>query len=230
MAGLKLEITGLEALRERLLPKKVTKVLVPAINIEILAIHKFLEFEIVKQYTFPSDKRLGTVLKGKSASSLKQGANFLEQGLEYESKPVRLAEFPLKTITVAAKSRFFYKHTNGSFVMKKKNTAEAVQVLVKRSNGYKTVVGNGYGGFLQRRDTSGVDKYTGFSKPIRNKNNIYQRQQKATWLFEPIARAPIQALYGPSLSFIARSIFNKNSTVLTEKFSNNIAKVLSEKL
>jgi hypothetical protein len=230
MAGLVLEISGLEELKKNFSSERISKSVAFAVNNAILPLHQALEFEIVKDYTFPSNKRLSKVLRPKSSSSVKQGTNFIEQSLEYESKPIRLAEFALKTSIVPVKARFMMLNGKGKFVYKKKRTAEAVQVMVKKSNGYKTVVGNGNGGFLQKRDLSGKDKWTGYSKPIRKTNNIYQRLEDRTWIIEPIARTPIEALYGPSLSFVARSIFNRNSSKYNEMVTNNIREALGKLL
>jgi hypothetical protein len=230
MAGLKLEISGLAELKKNFSSEKISDSVAFAVNNAILPLHKELEFEIVKQYTFPSDKRLDKVLKPKSASSFKKGTNFIEQGLEYESRPVRLAEFDFRTSKVSVNARFLFRDADDRLRYRKKSYAEKVEVRVKKSNGYKTVVGNGFGGFLQKRDLSGKDKWLGEEKPVRKLNNIYQRKQNATWIAEPFLRAPIEVLYGPSLSFVARAIFNRNSSKYNEMVTNNIRETLGKLL
>ena len=229
MAGIKVTIDGLANLEQRLSAKNINKSLIPAVNQSILKVHSFLKNEVIKEYTFKNN--LDSVLFGGvrgATSTVTQTA--IEDGLVYEHKPVRLVQFKYNLKTVSASSRFRFIDANGRKRIKEKDKAIAVEVLIKRSNGYKTVIGNGNGGFYQGQDNSGWDKYRQKKKVIRRQSNIYMRKERDTWTDRTwdAKRTGLQVLYGPSLSQAAGSILKRPTVInrLRQQAADEIARYL----
>jgi hypothetical protein len=204
-------LSDIQKLKENYSVREINKRLSPILEQAALDIHKKLKNSISQVYAAPTS--LDSVFLGNKVRSVRSDRNSVSFDLIYDTQAIRLVDFPFRVVSVAANSRFLLLKPNGKFRLVKKKTAQAVQVLVKRSNGYKTVVGSGYGGFYQKADTSGQDKWTGLAKPIHNRSNIYERLQEATWVEEPFERAKIRPLFGPTLAKMAEMRFNDSRAI-----------------
>lgn len=213
MAGLSISIDGLEEIKKSLDTKSLSKKITTAIGITTLQLHNGLRNAVATTYSLNKD--LNTVLVGKSISQTKQSGNLIENGLEYSFKPVRLVEFPnlVSKITIP-EIRFLARLPDGKIGLISKTTAEVTKVKVLRSKGYQTVVGKqGYGGW---------------KATIKGKVQIEERLTEKTWLTPAITRAPYAPLYGPSLSQMAATMYEKDSKVQVIKntFDETLARLL----
>lgn len=171
-------------------------------GIASLQVRNVLQTSVIDAYFAPAP--LDSVLiGGKSKSIVTTGKTFIKTGLTYKFVPLPLSRFPIQEVRVPAKARFLAPNGIGGSKFIRKDYALAAQVKVKRGGAFKTIRGRkGFKGFLQKAGGN-------------HRRGIYERQQRATWIVEPTTRAPIKPLFGPSLSQMARTQFNKNSKVRT---------------
>jgi hypothetical protein len=191
---------GLALLQQDFSQKVLEKQLTTAVGTELLQVHNALRFAVHEQYAI--DKSLDSVLKGKSVNSYKQGKALIGASLEYETKSLRLAEFPFTVKTLLVKNRMMLPDGTLRFAsIKNKIRAKEYSVMVKRKGGYKEIYGKtGRGAFRTNKVPS-------------NKVQLLERQQDATWKDEPFTRAHYKPLFGPSLATMANSVLETDSKI-----------------
>lgn len=205
------EFKGLTKFRNTLSKSRINKSLELSLGVLSSNIHLALESGVRQRYTY--DGSLSTVLASRTDSTRKKGKNLLETDLIYRFVPVALTKFDTGETRVAATSFFidplrFLRKDQIKLV--KKDYAKAATARVLRKNSQKTVIGRiGFGGFLLK---AGFSEISG----KRYRRGIYERQTAATWLDRKFGvsgihkRAYIKPLYGPSLSQMARYIYEND--------------------
>lgn len=167
-----------------------------------------LEVAALSTYSI-KQSQINNVKRKKSISSAQRGRNIVTSGLAYKYLPKPLHTFPIRESTIKAKSRYliptgadkrFFKHA--------KYYAEVVEVAVKRGK-FKRVRGGFYRGRASSSKWARIQGGKSSSRPA----GIYKRQQTATWIKEPINRAPIKRLYGLSIADMLGKMLESNREV-----------------
>lgn len=215
MAGVNLQIIGLKEIAERFSTQSINKKLAPAISLYAKGLNAVIGKSVVDTYTV-STTDFNKITSGVQSSNLKTGLNIIEQGLVYNFKARRLVEFPhIQTVISSAPNRFLVRRGELKYGLRWKYYSTATLVRVKRSDGYQTVVGKrGYGGFYQKRNSGGVDRYSELSKPVNRNSNIFERLSDQTWNKEPEdRRGTLQVLFGPSISQMVNKVIETDNKV-----------------
>lgn len=223
VATLNVTIEGLDQLSENLtgrIPKKIALGLAEVAN----GLRAVLGTAVDNRYQLTAETgNLDSVLVGRTIIRVKQGKSFIRTGLTYRFKFIPLSKFSVKEVRVSARAKFGVVKPDGSFRFVEKNYALATRVKVLRKSGFITVRGKrGFGGFL--------------IKPTRAKSNnpqrrgIFERKQRATFLnpANPVDRAPIEALFGPSLSQMAGVVLKTDSKV--QRYLDTAADIIVKEL
>lgn len=218
MENVKIEFEGLDNFLKSLNTKKLSKQLEIGIAHASQKLEGDIRAAVVNTYSVSSSD-VGKVLLGKARSTQKRGKNLIQNGIEYKYKPKPLNEFPFKEFAVSARSRFALPRAGKGLAFIKQNKAKGVKVAVKRGR-YKTVVGNkGFGGFHKSRSSTSKWAAIQGGRSSSRPAGIYIREQEATWITEPIDRAPIRRLYGPSLVQMIDSVLD-NDPLVSDTFEN----------
>ena len=163
---------------------------------------------------------------GKSKDVVKLGRNAIRGRLQYQFLAKPLHRFPFKQKTVFRSSRFFLpSSTRKGYVNVQKDEAIEVSVSVRRGK-FKRIKGKkGYGAFFQNAAETGKWAEIVDGDIHSRPKGIYMRQQRRTWIKDPITRTPIRRLYGPSVVEMIASrlvkdrILNKSLNRYDEKLS-----------
>lgn len=218
MINVSLKLVGLDNFLADTSSERLSKQTKIGVNKFRLKLTSAISESIVNTYNVSSSEVNRTLL-GKSASNVTQGKNTIRAGISYKYRAKSLTEFPFRVFSVQAKSRFRI----GKKIIKQSSSL-AVAVAVRRGK-YKTIVGNGYGGYYQKAGRSKWASIQG-GKESSFKSGIYQRRQEATWIDEPIVRAPVKRLYGKSVTQMVLTVLEYDSKVnnVLESFPDYVGK------
>ena len=191
----------------------------PDISVGILKLHNDLADEVALQYFVPYN--LDNVFLGASTLSRNNG-EIIDAGLAYKEKKVPLELYPHKESNdLEVRNAIPFKRN------KKDGTTSVGYIQVNRARSVKTTIsrkGSKGNIFLKRT------KY----KKFLAAGKIFARLTDKTWdelpelspsgEIEGGTRAPITALYGPTLADLASNVFNKSNTfnAKVDKFSESI--------
>lgn len=178
--------------------------IVPDVSLAILKFHYTLEDRVQSLYT--AKDNLSSVLIGNSKQPSELGNTFLRYSLQYRDKPVKLSEYAYQENVVESETaKYPERMFDGGIKWLYKGYALQVKTEIRRGKPIIAKRGKNYTqkGFLQH-------------------GRILARKQKATWREYPTrrsdgVRAPIVELYGPSLSQLAESTYDKDSIVQNAK-------------
>lgn len=207
---IKVELTGLDTLRKQYSEGEVSKKVSSALQIAAVKTHKRLESVVSQTYFTPYE--LSKVFLGNSGV-VKEGSSYSTE-LSYVNKATPLELFPNQLEKSTVVSRFIDPDTGrkvyGRF-------SRELKAKVKRSNGFNIPVKYGQKAFKVIN-----------AKRSSLENMIFVRMQRATWLNEPIDRAPIKRLYGLSLARMAKARVRDPATLaqLQTFLSNTLAQEL----
>ena len=209
----KVELKGLDKLKEDFSSRKLKKHLALGIADATLQLDQALRIAVVNTYNI-SDS-LDKVRVGRSISNIQTGKNVLKAGLQYKFVPIPLSKFFVEERTIPANNYFKIKRFTHGYRSIKAGTAREVYVKVKRANG-KRLVGGRYGnkGFY----VNPAKRNTG-NKPWEEgkgtRRAILERKQSSTWIINPFERAESALLFGPSLSQMAATVYETDDRVKT---------------
>ena len=207
---IKVELTGLDTLRKQYSEKQVSEKVSSALQVSALKVHKQLESVVSQTYFTPY--RLSEVFLG--VSGTQKDGNSYSTELSYTNKATPLELFPNQLEKSSSVSRFIDPDTGRKIYGKFSTTLKA---RVKRSNGFNVPTKYGQKAFKVIN-----------AKRRALENMIFVRMQKATWINEPIDRAPIKRLYGLSLARMAKARVRDVNTLanLQTFLSNSLAQEL----
>jgi len=199
MSLIDVEFRGRESLKNSLSSKQLK---INATNALIRARNKVkteLRKGVKKRYTVTS--KLDSVLFEKGSIS----GEIINQTLTYKYRPEPLHRFNHISRQVKVNSRFL-KKVKGRLKLLQTDKAFEILARVERNSSLKVITSKkGFKGFKIRKG--------------KGKGKVFARKQTATWIVEPETRAPIEPLWGPSLSQMASKVFER---------SKNIPKILDE--
>lgn len=213
-------ITGLDEIVQAFEQTNFEKDVVKAVGSVARELHSVLNTQVRATYSI-GNRSLNSVLVGGTESNLKRGTGFIENGLVYQSAPLKLSDFPVSTIGTGTLSSFiapnlFTPDLAGK--IKRKKQVEAVVVSIKRNS--KTLVKGAFRG-----------KVKGKLQVLRRKNFFSGGD---TWEELPTranlagVRSPYVPVYGPSLSQMAAKVYDTNPYL--QKFKDDFGNKIADKI
>jgi hypothetical protein len=193
-----------DTLRKNLQSDTTLERVVPDVSIAILKLHNTLERRVDELFT--NKDKLSSVLIGNSKAPSEIGKTFLRYSLQYRFKSVPYTAYNFSTSEVAVKSFIPFRIRDNFIRYTSYGKATAVSTEYRRGKSklIRRVKGSPFKGFIQ----NGI---------------VYARVQKRTWNEVPSVanpkgiRAPIQRLFGPSLSTLAAKVYDVDSQVAKAK-------------
>lgn len=213
------KIEGLKELQKTLSKKHLDAKIKNNLGHIAQNVHSALRTSVKQHYAFGVP--LDHVLIDRSASVQKRGKHLSQSNLEYRFEAIPLHRFPTQVSTVAVSNKFLLR-SGKSFRVIEPGHAEETSVKVVRTKGFTPAVSKeGRPGFLLKRgDSSRWRSIQNAGEPIEGtsyRRGIYVRKQEKTWRGSPrthfLLRAPIEMLFGPSLSQMAESRAEKDPNV-----------------
>jgi hypothetical protein len=213
-------ITGLDEIVQAFEQTNFEKDVVKAVGSVARELHSVLNTQVRATYSI-GNRSLNSVLIGGTESNLKRGTGFIETGLVYQSKPLKLTDFPWSTIPTAAESAFiapniFTPDLAGR--IKRKTPVEAIVVSIKRNS--KTLIRGAFRG------------------EVKQKIGIWRRRNYfeggPTWRELPTRtnlfgkRTSYTPVYGPSLAMMAAKVYDTNPYL--QKFKDDFGNKIADKL
>lgn len=213
-------ITGLDEIVQAFEQTNFEKDVAKAIGSVARELNSVLSTQVRATYSI-GNRSLNSVLVGGTESNLKRGTGFIENGLVYESKPLKLTDFPWSTVSTGLFTSFiapniFTPDLAGK--IKRKKPVEAIVVSIKRNS--KTRIKGAFRG------------------EVKLKVGIWRRQNYfsggLTWDTLPTRinlvgkRTPYRPVYGPSLSMMAAKVYDTNPYL--QKFKDDFGNKVADKL
>jgi hypothetical protein len=213
-------ITGLDEIVQAFEQTNFEKDVAKAIGSVARELNSVLSTQVKATYSI-GNRSLNSVLVGGTESNLKRGLGFIENGLVYESKPLKLSDFPWSTVSTGLFTPFIApnKFTPGlEGKIKRKKPVEAIVVSIKRNS--KTLIKGAFRG------------------KVKEKIGIWRRRNYfeggLTWDVLPTRddldgkRTPYTPIYGPSLSQMAAKVYDTNPYL--QKFKDDFGTKVADKL
>jgi len=203
MATVSVEVYGLTEIKDYLSKGKVDKTLALGINDAVVQLHSALRYSVATTYKAPAS--LDSVLVGRSTSSVKQGKNFIESGLQYKFIPIGL-------------DKYLDSYYPGNINPGATKQGRVHVVEIKR--GAKRIVyGKEHrGGFVPRKGS--LTSPGAVVRLYRGGGVMFERTSQSKF--------PVKVLFGPSLSQLAltslkedkkvQSVLNKLEETIIERF------------
>jgi len=199
MATIKLDVFGLEEIKDYINPDRINKQLAIAVGETVLQLHMAMKHAVFTRYSPPND--LDRAFK-RSSSLVTTGKNFITNGLTYTASIPSLSQFP-------------YTSELGNINPEAVRKGRVYSTTVVRGQ-VKTVYGKQhFGGFVAGRQAGSYQKF------------MYERMQQATWISKGV-RAPVRVLQAMSLVDMAnvvytydpqvQQILNNVESIILEKF------------
>lgn len=213
-------ITGLDEIVQAFEQTNFEKDVVKAVGSVARELHSVLNTQVRATYSI-GNRSLNSVLIGGTESNLKRGTGFIENGLVYQSKPLKLTDFPWSTIDTGLFTPFiapniFTPELAGK--IKREKPVEAIVVSIKKNS--KTLIKGAFRGKVKLK--------TG----IWRRRNYFEGGE--TWYELPTRtklegkRTPYRPVYGPSLAMMAAKVYDTNPYL--QKFKDDFGNKIADKI
>ena len=208
------KLKGLEDIRKRFSGDRIAQNVAVQLGKAATLVDKELRSGVSARYRHP--KSLDSVREGKSKTLQIVGKNLIKTDLSYKYKPVPLSDFPTQERTVPVTAAYLWKQRDNRDRERirriQKNYAIELTVNVLRKSGFKVPHKYGQPAFLVKPTRSAEGVYTGLPAK-KYRRGVYVRKQYATWEKQLFERAPIEVLFGPSLSQAAEYVYETTNLV-----------------
>ena len=200
MATTKLEVFGLDEIKDYINPDRINKQLAIAVGGTILQLHVALKHAVFTTYNSNNDLDRAF---NKSSSLVKTGKSLISAGLTYTANTPSLSAF-------SSSSSFVMGNINIGATRK----GTVFSATVRRGQ-TKVVTGRDHrGGFVAGRKKGSYTKF------------MYERKQHATWISKGV-RAPVRVLQSMSLVDMANVVFKYDTEV--KRILDNVESIILEK-
>jgi len=184
MSSTKIEVFGLEEIKDYINQDRINKKLAIAVTTTILQLHVAIKHAVFTRYTANNDLEKAL---NRSSSLQTLGKNLITDGLVYSAPDIDLSNFP-------------YTSELGNINAGASKQGKVFSTTVVRGQ-TKVVYGKQhYGGFVAGRQSGSWQKF------------MYERKQKATWLSKGV-RAPVRVLQAMNVVDMANVVFKYDPEV-----------------
>jgi hypothetical protein len=222
----KIPIKELQELKERLKTNQTLKDIMPDVSVAILKFHNVLDTRVNEVFANP--KRLSTVRIGNTVPQGQLGNTLLRYSLQYHMKAVPLSDYPYQITPSSSESKVPTRipTTNplGFVKWKSRKVSEDFKVLVQRSKGYTEQ----YPAKSRKGSNNAASDKVFGNKRIGPKGKVLANgrlisRYRQTWATRPtygregIHTKSMETQYGPTLAYLANTIYDKDAAAQQAK-------------